>query len=33
VLTEMKADGAYDALFDRYGANKWTAAFEIVGPQ
>ena len=33
VLTEMKADGAYDALFDRYGANKWTGAFEIVGPQ
>jgi polar amino acid transport system substrate-binding protein len=33
VLTEMKADGSYDALFDRYGANKWTAAFEIVGPQ
>jgi polar amino acid transport system substrate-binding protein len=33
VLTEMKADGSYDALFDRYGANKWTGAFEIVGPQ
>jgi len=33
VLTEMKADGSYDALFDRYGANKWTSAFEIVGPQ
>ncbi len=33
VLTEMKADGSYDALFDRYGANKWTEAFTIVGPQ
>jgi polar amino acid transport system substrate-binding protein len=33
VLTEMRADGSYDRLFDRYGANKYTAAFEVVGPQ
>ncbi len=33
VLTEMKADGSYDALFDRYGVSKYTAGFEIVGPQ
>ena len=33
VMTEMRADGWYDRLFDRYGASKWTGAFEIVGPQ
>jgi polar amino acid transport system substrate-binding protein len=33
VLTEMKADGSYDALFDRYGVSKYTAGFEVVGPQ
>jgi polar amino acid transport system substrate-binding protein len=33
VMTEMRADGWYDRLFDRYGASKWTEAFAIVGPQ
>ncbi len=33
VLAEMKADGSYDQLFDRYGTSKWTGAFEVVGPQ
>lgn len=33
VMDEMRADGWYDRLFDRYGASKWTGAFEIVGPQ
>lgn len=33
VLTEMRADGFYDRLFDRYGASKWEGAFEVVGPQ
>ena len=33
VLTEMRADGSYDALFDRYGVAKYTAGFEVVGPQ
>jgi len=33
VLTEMRADGSLPALFDRFGANKWTEAFTVVGPQ
>jgi polar amino acid transport system substrate-binding protein len=33
VMTEMKADGWYDQLFDKYGAAKWDGAFEVVGPQ
>jgi polar amino acid transport system substrate-binding protein len=33
VLTEMKADGSYDRLFDRYGVSKYEAGFEVVGPQ
>ncbi|MGG5887035.1 ABC transporter substrate-binding protein [Falsiroseomonas sp. HC035] len=33
VLTEMKADGTYDRLFDRYGVSKYEAGFEVVGPQ
>ena len=33
VLGEMRADGSLPALFDRFGANKWTEAFTVVGPQ
>jgi polar amino acid transport system substrate-binding protein len=33
VLNDMKADGFYDALFDRYGVSKMTGpAFELKGP-
>jgi len=33
VLNAMKADGSYDALFDRYGVAKMTApTFELKGP-
>jgi len=32
VLTEMKADGSFAALLDRYGVKAFDGPFEVVGP-
>jgi polar amino acid transport system substrate-binding protein len=32
VLTQMRADGSYQALFDKYGKKQWTDPFDVKGP-
>ena len=31
-LTAMRADGSYQALFDKYGKQGWPGAFDVKGP-
>lgn len=33
VLQEMTADGSLQALFDRYGAPRYTGPLVVAGPQ
>ena len=28
----MRADGSYQALFDKYGKKQWTDPFDVKGP-
>jgi polar amino acid transport system substrate-binding protein len=32
VLTAMRGDGSYQALFDKYGKKQWTDPFDVKGP-
>ena len=31
-LTEMREDGTYQAIFDKYGKKQWTDPFDVKGP-